>query len=104
MTENKGIRRVGDVVPSVGELEGDLLYVRGLVGAEFVITGIQEREGEHGQYLAVQIELDGIPAFFFTSHQAIYAKLLKCQDDLPLLATITEERGAKSGRVYFDIH
>jgi len=104
MTENGMVRRVGDVVPSGGELEGDQLNVRGLVGAEFTIVNLQERNGDNGPYLIVEIELEGKPAFFFTSHIAIYSKLLKCAGSLPLDATITQETGRMSGMEYFDIH
>lgn len=84
-------------------MDGEQFAVRDLVGKEFSITDISEREGSTGTYLGVQIELEGTPAFFFSSHQAIYGKLLKCLDDLPLLATITENEGMTSGRTYFDI-
>jgi len=95
--------RVGDIAPAGGKLEGDMLYVRGLVGAEFTITEIQERTGDNGEYLAVVIEFEGKQAFFFTSHQAIVPKLRQCIDELPLLATITEEVSDRTGRKYFDI-
>jgi len=102
--ESQAMRRVGDVAPAGEKLDGDMLYVRALVGAEFVVTGIQERRGDNGEYLAVVIELEGKQAFFFTSHQAIVPKLRKCVDDLPLLATITEEVASGTGRKYFDIY
>jgi len=41
--------------------------------------------------------------FFFSSHQAVFRKLLACKDELPLLATILEKTGKESGRKYFDI-
>jgi len=77
--------------------------VRDLEGVEFVITAIQERSGQNGEYLAVQIEVGGKPAFFFTAHQAIYPKLVACMGELPLLAAIIKSTGATSGRAYFDI-
>jgi len=98
------LRRVGDVAPSGSLLAGDMLYVRDLVGVEFTITEIQPRQGDNGEYLAVVIELEGKQAFFFTSYQAFVSKLRKCVDDLPLLATVTEEVAKKTGRKYFDIH
>jgi len=104
MTKNGMVRRVGDVVPREGGFEGDHLDVRGLVGAEFTIVNLQERDGEDGPYLIVEIELEGKPAFFFTSHIAIYNKLLKCVDALPLLGMITREVGKTSRLEYFDIH
>ena len=91
MTNRKVVRRVGDVVPTPSEMEGEQVNVRDLVGEEFVITKIAEWDGKSGPYLAVGIELGGKPAFFFSSHQAIYGKLLKCLDELPLVATITEQ-------------
>jgi len=104
MTDEVGKRRVGDVAPSGRGLEGEQLNVRGLVGAEFTIVNLQERDGDNGPYLIVEIELEGKPAFFFSSHQVIYSKLLKCVDSLPLEATITQEVGKTNGREYFDIH
>jgi len=103
MTEKGEMRRVGDVAPSGSDLEGEYVYVRSLIGEEFVITDIAERVGDNGEYLAVNIERDGKRGFFFTSHQAVYRKLLACKDELPLLATIVERTGKKSGRNYFDI-
>ena len=103
MTETSEVRRVSDVVGASEELEGDMFYVRALVGKEFVITGIGARVSENGEYLVVIIDLDGRAGFFFTSHQAVYRKLLRCKDELPLLATIVEREGRQSGRKYFDI-
>lgn len=103
MNEQKRTRRVGDVVPSREALEGDLCRVRDLVDKEFVITGIAEWVGSDGPYLAVGIKLDGEAGFFFSSHLAIFRKLLLCQGELPLLATILERTGKESGRKYFDI-
>jgi len=103
MTEKSEMRRVGDVAPSGGDLEGEYFYVRSLIGKEFVIIGVAERVGDNGEYLAVNVTLDGEKGFFFTSHQALYRKLLACKDELPLLATIVERVGKKSGRNYFDI-
>lgn len=103
MSEQKAPRRVGDVVPSRAELEGTLYNVRDLVGKEFEITGMAEWEGDNGPYLAVNVWIDGRMGFFFSSHQAIYRKLLACKDELPLLATILEKTGKSSGRTYFDI-
>lgn len=103
MDEQKAPRRVGDVVPSRAELEGALYNVRDLVGREFEVTGIAEWEGDDGPYLAVNIRIDGQASFFFSSHQAIFRKLLLCQDKLPLLATVLKKTGKASGRTYFDI-
>ena len=103
MSEQKARRRVGDVVPSRNELEGIQYHLRDPVGKEFTITGIAEWEGEKGPYAAVDIEVDGQMGFFFSSHQAVYRKLLACKDELPLLATILEKTGKESGRMYFDI-
>jgi len=103
MTGESEVRRVSDVVGTTGELEGDMFYVRSLIGKEFVITNIAERQGDSGDYLAVKVVLDDKAGFFFTSHQAIYRKLLACKDELPLLATVIEREGKKSGRKYFDI-
>jgi len=103
VSEQKEHRRVGDVVPSRAELEGTMYHIRDLVGKEFLITGIAEWEGEQGPYLAVSIEVGDRVGFFFSSHQAIYRKLLLCQDQLPLLATVLEKEGKTSGRKYFDI-
>lgn len=103
MSEQDRVRRVGDVVPARAELEGDQWHVRNLVGVEFTITGIAEWEGEEGPYLAVGIEIDGKEGFFFSSHQAIFRKLLLCQDELPLVATIRAREGKASGRKYFDV-
>jgi len=94
---------VGDIVPSRAELEGIQHHLRDLVGKEFVITGIAEWEGEQGPYAAVSIEINGRAGFFFSSHQAVFRKLLACKDELPLLATILEKTGKESGRKYFDI-
>lgn len=103
MSEQKATRRVGDIVPSRAELEGMQYHIRDLVGKEFTITEIAEWEGELGPYAAVSIEIDGNLGFFFSSHQAVYRKLLLCMDELPLLATILERQGKASGRKYFDI-
>jgi len=103
MSDRKQLQRVSDVVPRSGGMEGDLIYVRGLVDEEFVITGIAKRTGESGDYLAVDIEWNGRKCFLFTSHQALVPKLLKCQEHLPLLATIRQVKSEKLGRTYFDI-
>ena len=103
MSEQRARRRVGDVVPSRAELEGTQYNVRDLVGKEFEITGVAEWEGEDGPYLAVNIQVDGHMGFFFSSHQAVFRKLLLCQDELPLMATIRAKEGKRSGREYFDI-
>jgi len=103
VSEQEEHRRVGDVVPARAELEGTMYHVRNLVGKEFLITGIAEWDGEQGPYLAVSIEIGGREGFFFSSHQAIYRKLLLCQDQLPLWATALEKEGKSSGRKYFDI-
>jgi len=103
VSEQKVHRRVGDVVPSRAELEGTQYHVRDLIGKEFLITGIAEWDGDDGPYLAVGIEVGDRTGFLFSSHQAIFRKLLLCQDDLPLLATVLEKTGKESGRKYFDI-
>jgi len=103
MAKQEVRRRVGDVVPSREGLEGAHYHLRDLVGKEFVITGIAEWEGEQGPYAAVGIEVDGHEGFFFSSHQAVFRKLLACKDELPLMATILEKTGKESGRKYFDI-
>lgn len=103
MSEQKAPRRVGDVVPSRAELEGTLYNVRDLVGKEFTIMELAEWEGDDGPYLAVNIRIDDRTGFFFSSHQAIFRKLLACKDELPLLATVLEKTGKASGRQYFDI-
>ncbi len=103
MSEQRARRRVGDVVPSRAELEGIQYHVRDLVGKEFEITGLHEWEGDDGPYLAVGIEINGTAGFFFSSHQAIFRKLLLCQDELPLVATILEKTAKASGRNYFDV-
>lgn len=84
-------------------LEGTQYQVRDLVGKEFVVTALAEWDGNDGPYLAVNIEIGDRVGFFFTSHLAIFRKLLKCEDALPLLATILEKTGKESGRQYFDI-
>ncbi len=103
MTEQKARRRVGDVVPSQGTLEGTQYHVRDLVGKEFEITGLAEWEGDDGPYMAVHIEIEGKVGFFFSSHVAIFRKLQQCVDALPLLATVLRKEGKASGRRYFDI-
>lgn len=103
MAEQRTARRVGDVVPSRAELEGTRYHLRDLVGKEFVITGIAEWEGEKGPYAAVSIEINDRMGFFFSSHLAVFRKLLACKDEVPLLATILEKTGKESGRQYFDI-
>ena len=103
MSKQKALRRVGDVAPSRSQMEGTQYHLRDLVGKEFVITGIAEWEGEKGPYAAVSIDVDGREGFFFSSHLAVFQKLLVCKDDLPLLATILEKTGQESGRMYFDI-
>lgn len=103
MSEQKEPRRVGDVVPSHNQLEGVRWHVRDLVGKEFVVTALAEWEGDGEPYLAVNIEIGDQEGFFFTSHLAVFRKLLRCQDALPLLATILEKEGKSSGRKYFDI-
>lgn len=100
MTEYK---RVSDIAPLQSPLDGEKRNVRDLVGLEFVVTRIEEREGENGEYLAVQCELDGNLFFFFSNHQAIMPKLRKCIDAVPLLATIVESKSKSTGRGYFDI-
>jgi len=80
-----------------------MYHIRDLVGKEFEITALAEWEGDSGPYLAVNILVDGHTGFFFSSHQAVFRKLLLCQDDLPLLATVLEKTGKASGRQYFDI-
>jgi len=94
---------VGDVVPSHAPLEGTQYQVRDLVGKEFVVTALAEWEGDNGPYLAVNIEVGDQEGFFFTSHLAVFRKLLRCQEALPLLATIVAKEGKTSGRQYFDI-
>lgn len=105
MNKREGLtpRRVSDVVPLRDPLDGEQAQVRELVGKEFVITQIREWEGDQGPYLAVQIEIQGKVYFFFSSHQAVMQKLLKCQGELPLLATVTKHTAKESGRDYFDI-
>jgi len=103
VTKQKAPRRVGDIVSSRAELEGTQYHLRDLVGKEFEITGIAEWEGDKGPYAAVGIEINGHAGFFFSSHLAVYRKLLACKDELPLLATILEKTGKESGRQYFDI-
>jgi len=103
MSATNEMRRVGDVVGWSLAMEGELFYVRDLVDREMVITGVAERSSDNGDYLAVSISLDGEKGFFFTSHQAIYQKLVACKDELPLRAVILCRQGRKSGRKYFDI-
>jgi len=103
VSEQKEQRRVGDVVPSRAEMEGTIYHIRDLVGKEFLITEIAEWEGEQGPYLAVSIEVGDRVGFFFSSHQAVYRKLLLCRGQLPLLATVLKKEGKTSGREYFDI-
>jgi len=101
--KNRVARRVSNIVPMQETPKGDQIYVRNLVGEEFTITNIQEREGDSGDYLIVEIEREGENFFFFTAHQAIMPKLKRCVNDLPLLATIRQVDTARSGRSYFDI-
>jgi len=96
-------KRVSDVAPAQEPLDGEKRNVRDLIGVEFVITRIEEREGDSGEYLAVQCEFDGAPFFFFSNHQAIMPKLRKCIDAVPLLATVVESVSKTTGRSYFDI-
>lgn len=103
MSKQRRARRVGDVVPPRAELPGVQYHIRDLVGEEFLITAMSKWEGESGPYVAASIEIKGTPGFFFSSHQAVYRKLLLCMEDLPLLATIVEREGKSSGRQYFDI-
>jgi len=102
-TQTRPTRRVGDVAPSGGDLQGDQHKVRDLVGKEIVITRIEEWQGEKGPYLAVEFEHDGAVDFFFTSHKVVKRKLDQCREDLPLLATITRCKNEKTGQTYFDI-
>jgi len=103
MNEQKQeVRRVSDVVGG-GELPGEQVKVSDLVGTEFVIRSIDERGGDWGPYLGVAIEVKGEEYYFWTAHQVITQKLVKCKDDLPLLATIVAREGRESGRTYFDI-
>lgn len=103
MDEQKAPRRVGDVAPSRGSLLEEQYHVRHLVGKELTITGTAEWEGDDGPHLAIHIEVDGAVGLFFSSHRAIFRKLLQCQDELPLLAIILGREGKASGRKYFDI-
>lgn len=103
MDEQKQIRRVSDVTGSGGDLPGVQVKVSELVDTEFVITRIDERTGDWGEYLAVVIEVEGRELFFFSAHQVLVQKLRKCVDDLPLLATITVRASKEGGRTYFDI-
>jgi len=74
-----------------------------LVDTEFVITRIDERTGDWGEYLAVVVEVEGKPFFFFSSHQVLVQKLRRCVDNLPLVGTITVRESKEGGRTYFDI-
>jgi len=103
MSEREQMRRVSDVTGSGGDLQGEKVKVSELVDTEFVVTHIAEYDGEWGEYLAVEVEVEGKEYFFFTGHQVLVQKLRKCVDDLPLLATVTVRASKEGGRTYFDI-
>jgi len=99
-------RRVSDIAPSRGKLDGFKTDVRNLVGQEFLITGIREWEGEKGPYLAVSIVLDNDQCFFFSSHVAIMRRLRLCIDVVKedeLLATIVKVEADNPTGYYYDI-
>jgi len=96
-------KRVSDVARAGAELEGIQLKVRQLVDKDFTVLRIVELQGEHGDYLAVQIEGDGKPFFFFTAHRVVSRKLRECIGSEPLLATIRLVEPPSGGNPYFDI-
>lgn len=98
-----GPKRVGDVATQVERFAGSSVKVRALVGKEFTITRIVELTGDDGPYLGVQIEGEGKPFFFFSSHVVIMRKLKECIGAEPLLATIVKVEVEGDGNWYFDI-
>jgi len=104
MDERVKMRRVGDITGSGGDLPGEQVKVSELVDTEFVITRIDERTGDWGEYLAVVVEVEGKPFFFFSSHQVLVQKLRRCADDLPLLATGRTSTSGRWGGVLCLVH
>jgi len=87
----------------VQELEGQHVKLRQLVDKSFTITRIVDLSGEHGPYVAVQIEGEGKSFFFFSGHKVVYRKLVECIGHEPLLATVKRVQPEGDGNSYFDI-
>jgi len=100
--QEQEVRRVSDVVGS-GRLPGEKVKVSELVGTEFIVNSIDERDGVWGPYLGVAITVKGEEFYFFTAHQVVMSKLMKCKHQLPLLATVMVLESRESDRTYFDI-
>lgn len=98
-----GTHRVGDVATQGVRFDGSSVKVRALVDKEFTIQRIVEMKGDNGPYLGVQIEGEGKPFFFFSSHVVIMRKLKECIGSEPLLATIKKIEVEGDGNWYFDI-
>lgn len=94
-------RRISDVAPPGIELEGNEIKLRDLIGREFVIVDADTFQGEDGPYWSVKIELDGEPAFFFSSHKVVSKQLADAVDHLPVLATVEKQGSGAPGRDYF---
>lgn len=94
-------RRISDVAPAGESLEGDQVKISELVGTDFEILSAVERDGEFGPYWAVQIDIDGEPFFFFSSHKVVSRQLGAAAGHLPLIATVEVREGDQPGRDYF---
>jgi hypothetical protein len=94
------VRRISDVAPTRNELEGTHFKLRDLVNREFIIREIAEYHGSDGNYMAVNVVVDGEVGFFFSSHQVVAQQLKECQGQTPLLAEV-KMRTSSSGSEYF---
>lgn len=93
--------RVSEVLYGV-KVDGSLVKLDQIEGAEVVITGYGLFEAELGQACAIQMSREGMPCWLVTFSTVIMETLEKVRDRLPLEARFMSHLSA-SDRKYWTI-
>jgi len=87
------MKRFSDFSQEETALDGDKIRIDSLINQELAITGYRIRKSrysknESGDYLTLQIEIDGSTYVCFTGSDVLIEQVKKYAEEIPFIATI----------------
>lgn len=99
---NSDQKRVSEILGGIPP-DVPITTVDNVLGIDIVIEKIEQRVGDFGEYVLVQIAFpDGTKAALATGGKVVVQKLLAIREHLPVIARFNKAT-SKKGRSYYDV-